>query len=181
MDDSLGVRVVKGVGQLDRRGPPPLDGRPRLTEALPAAVHLPAAPSRGNRALVVTTSYSVQMCGWFRPAIVSHSALEAAPGARGCTTSGRENLDGDGAVEAGVAGLVDLAHAALRQSRTGSRTAQGAFPTRGTWNPPVNVDGRPTNVRIVSIVARRRPSRSGAHAGFARVSACLGVGERLTT
>ena len=39
-------------------------------------------------------------------------ALEARAAVRVGAELGREDLDGDGAVEAGVAGLVDLAHAA---------------------------------------------------------------------
>ena len=57
-------------------------------------------------------SWSVQMCGWFRAATVRASALEPLLqiGIRGDML--RQHLDGDGAVQAGVASLIDLALAA---------------------------------------------------------------------
>ena len=58
-------------------------------------------------------TWSVQICGWFSAATVRASRWNR------CFRSGSrrdvlgQHLDGDGAVEARVGGLIDLAHTAL--------------------------------------------------------------------
>ena len=52
------------------------------------------------------------MCGWFRLAMVFASRSKRARRSGSPRDVGGQDLDGDRAIEAGVAGLVDLAHAA---------------------------------------------------------------------
>ena len=57
-------------------------------------------------------SWSTQMCGWFKRRDRARLAVEPLAQLRVVCEDGREDLDGDRAVEPGVAGLVHLAHAA---------------------------------------------------------------------
>ncbi len=52
------------------------------------------------------------MCGWFNAADRAGLAVEPLAQLRVVREDGREDLDGDRAVEPGVAGLVHLPHAA---------------------------------------------------------------------
>ena len=60
------------------------------------------------------------MCGWLRLRDRLRLALEALAQLRIGGERARENLDRDGAVEARVARLVDLAHAAGAEQRDDS-------------------------------------------------------------
>ena len=57
------------------------------------------------------------MCGWLRPRDDARLARQPLPRGQILRAAGRQDLDRDGAIEPGIEGFVDLAHAAGADQR----------------------------------------------------------------
>ncbi len=118
MDDAGAVRPVEGVGDLDREAQRLVERQRPASRSRSASVS-PSRYSMTRKSMPSSrpTSWSVQMCGWFRLRDRPRFALEAV---RAVAVGGdvrRQDLDRDRAIEAGVARAVDLAHAARADGR----------------------------------------------------------------
>ena len=113
MDDTLAVRRGERVGDL-RRDRQRLFRRQRsLLQALGEGLAGDVLHHEEHRTVVIADVVERADVRWFRPPIGFRLALEArAPLGDRPPLSVRQDLDGDRAIEAGVAGRVDFAHAA---------------------------------------------------------------------
>ncbi len=143
--DPAPVRAVEGGGDLRAQAQDVFERQPSLLEPLGErlaldqlqheVVQLAAVHFRGS-----PTSWSVQMWGWFRRGDALRLAVEsrAELGVHG-ELRGKE-LQGHVALETGVTGTIDLAHAARAQ---GHRDLVGAEPSRRPEARPPTRVGHP--------------------------------------
>ena len=106
MHDALPVGRGHRIGHLDRflDRPRQEPGQARGSPSRSSITRYRASPSR-------PTSYSVQTCGWLSDEIARASRWNR------CENLAAEQLDGDHAIQARVAGLVHRAHAARPDRR----------------------------------------------------------------
>ena len=112
VDDALPVGGGQGVGDLGRHGQRLLERQRSLLEAVGERLAREVLHHQEGRTVVLADVVERADVRVVQAGDGLRFALEAGAAVRVGADLGREDLDGDGAVEAGVAGLVDLAHAA---------------------------------------------------------------------